>query len=125
MKYVNKTVTLIIIFIVFILLILIPEKWQGTYIAGSISLLSLLAAILVYKYKCVQLIAGIDNNKGNDVDKQSKYGGILLFTIFCMSFIALLLTIFSKELSESLFMIILIIPIIIAIPFCIYKMNQK
>lgn len=123
MKYVTKTTALIIIFALFVSLLFVPENWQGTYLSASLALLSFLAAILVYRFKCVQLIAGVEKNNNKHVDKQARYGGILLFIIALMSAITMLITIFFKEFSDSVYMIIFAIPIIAAIPYCLYKMN--
>lgn len=124
MKFINKATAIIFLFIIIYFSTLFPNAYQSLVLSLALSLFTFILAILIYKYKCVNLIAGVENRSNIDANKQSKYGGLLLFIISLMLLIAALIFFINPSFSKSPYMIILAIPIIIAIPFYIYKMNK-
>lgn len=124
MKFINKATAIIFLFIVIYFSTLFPSEYQSLALSLALSLFTFILAILIYKFKYVNLIAGVESKSNIDANKQAKYGGLLLFIISIMLLIAALIFFINPSFTESPYMIILAIPIIIAIPFCIYKMNK-
>lgn len=126
MRFINKFSLCIFLLIGFLIRFLFPAEFRVLYFNIFMTITAFLVGILIYKYKCINLIAGIDSNKGNEsnIENTSKYVGRLMFLIAFILGIATLLSLFVDGLFKSWYMVFFVGPIVVYAFYCLVKINQ-
>lgn len=123
MRYVNKGSLSIVLFVGYLLQFSLPLGYRPYYLGIFLTVLFFLLGILIYKYKCINLIAGIDSNDEHN-ENASKYIGKLMFMISFAIGCASILSFFIDEFFTSWYSIIFIGPVLIYSFYCLVKCNQ-